>query len=61
MLDHGLAAARVRDPDVERVTVNSTRYGVPAYEKLGFRQTGPEREVNGIAFIPMAMQLAIET
>lgn len=61
LLDHGLAAARVRDPDLERVTVNSTRYGVPAYEKLGFRQTGPERDVNGIAFIPMAMQLAIET
>ena len=57
LLDHGLAVAREKDPDVERVTVNSTRYGVPAYEKLGFRQTGPERDVNGIVFIPMAMQL----
>lgn len=60
LLDHGLAAARERDPDVERVTVNSTRFGVPAYEKLGFRQTGPERSVNGIVFIPMAMQLETE-
>lgn len=60
LLDHGLAAARLRQPELERVTVNSTRYGVPAYEKLGFRQTGPEREINGIVFIPMAMQLAIE-
>ena len=57
LLDTALADARAADPDVERVTVNSSRYGVAAYEKLGFRQTGPERAVNGIVFIPMAMRL----
>lgn len=57
LLEHGLAAARAGNPSLARVTVNSTRFGVPAYERLGFRQTGPERSVNGIAFIPMAMQL----
>lgn len=57
LLDQGLAEARKRKPVVERVTVNSTRYGVPAYERLGFLQTGPERAVNGIVFIPMAMRL----
>ncbi|MCY4634059.1 MAG: GNAT family N-acetyltransferase [Acidobacteria bacterium] len=57
LLHAGLADARAANPDLERVTVNSSRYGVPAYEKLGFRQTGPERAVNGIAFIPMAMRL----
>lgn len=57
LLHAALADARGADSDLERVTVNSSRYGVPAYEKLGFRQTGPERAVNGIAFIPMAMQL----
>lgn len=56
-LDH----ARAADPDLERVTVNSSRYGVPAYERLGFRQTGPEREVDGISFIPMAKRLAAES
>lgn len=60
LLHAALADARAADPDLERVTVNSSRYGVPAYEKLGFRQTGPEREVNGIAFIPMAMQLVAD-
>ena len=59
LLDHGLAAARAEEPDLERVTVNSTRYGVPAYERLGFRQTGPERTVNNITFIPMAMKLPV--
>ncbi|MCE2515727.1 MAG: GNAT family N-acetyltransferase [Acidobacteria bacterium] len=57
LLDTALAAARAADPDVERVTLNSSRYGVAAYERLGFRQTGPERTVNGIVFIPMAMRL----
>lgn len=57
LLRAALADARAAAPDLERVTVNSSRYGVPAYEKLGFRQTGPERAVNGIVFIPMAMQL----
>ena len=58
LLAEALAVVRPARPDLERVTVNSSRYGVPAYEKLGFRQTGPERSVNGIVFIPMAHQLS---
>ena len=57
LLELALADARAANPDLARVTVNSSRFGVPAYEKLGFRQTGPERTVNGIVFIPMAKQL----
>jgi GNAT superfamily N-acetyltransferase len=57
LLKVALADARISGSEILRVTVNSSRYGVVAYEKLGFRQTGPERTVNGIAFIPMAMQL----
>ena len=60
LLNNALAEARVAQPDLERVTVNSSRHGVPAYEKLGFRQTGPQRSVNGIAFVPMAMRLESE-
>ena len=57
LFDRALRQARSAQPDVERVTMNSSRYGVKAYEKLGFRQTGPERSVNGIVFVPMAMRL----
>ena len=57
LFDRALQQARVTRPGVERVTMNSSRYGVAAYEKLGFRQTGPERSVNGIVFVPMAMRL----
>ena len=58
LLQKALEVMRTAKPDLERVTVNSSRYGVPAYEKLGFHQTGPERTVNGIAFIPMVLRLA---
>ena len=57
LFDRAVKQARVTRPDVERMTMNSSRYGVAAYEKLGFRQTGPERSVNGIVFVPMAMRL----
>mgnify|MGYP001110157222 FL=1 len=56
LLRAALKESRGTAADLERVTVNSSRYGVPAFEKLGFRQTGPERDVNGIAFNPMAMR-----
>ena len=53
------AVARVlRDnPVVDEVTVNASRYAVPAYEKLGFSVTGQEQTVNGIIFVPMAAAL----
>ena len=58
LLMRALSVARPAKPGLDRVTVNSSRFGVPIYEKLGFRQTGPERSVNGIVFIPMAHKLA---
>jgi len=57
LLRWALSAARPAATDLERVTVNSSRFGLPIYERLGFCQTGPERSVNGIVFIPMANQL----
>ena len=57
LLARAIAVARPAKPGLDRVTVNSSHFGVPAYERLGFRQTGPERAVNGIVFIPMAHQL----
>ena len=58
LLGRALTEARRLRPGLERVTINSSRHGVPAYERMGFRQTGPERAVSGIVFIPMAMRLA---
>ena len=60
LLDRAIAEARDRSGELERMTVNSSRYGVPAYKALGFRQTGPERSVDGMLFTPMAMRLDAE-
>ena len=57
LLEEATMQARSLGAELERITVNSSRYGVPVYEALGFRQTGPERTVNGIAFIPLAKRI----
>jgi GNAT superfamily N-acetyltransferase len=50
-----LAICRRERPDLTQITVNSSLYAVPIYEKLGFRQTKPEQVVNGIRFVPMVV------
>lgn len=35
------------------ITVNSSRYGVPIYEKLGFVKIEEEKEQDGLKFTPM--------
>ena len=42
---------------VESFTVNSTLYAVPVYQRFGFKPVGPRVEKNGIAFIPMGLEL----
>lgn len=37
------------------ITVNASRYALEAYRKLGFAETEPERETNGIRYIPMRL------
>ena len=38
----------------ETITVNSAPYGLPFYQRLGFKPTDHEQVVNGIRFTPMA-------
>ena len=45
------------NPAVEEVTVNSSPFAVPIYEKLGFIPIGPMQEQNGIRFTPMRFHL----
>ena len=42
------------------ITVNSSRYGVPIYEKLGFTKTEEEKEQDGLKFTPMKLVLKDE-
>lgn len=39
------------------ITVNSSPYAQPVYERLGFTAQGDEKTVNGITFIPMELKL----
>lgn len=39
--------------DSEKITVNSSPYAVPIYQKLGFCETDKEHVVNGLRFTPM--------
>lgn len=39
------------------ITVNSSRYGVPIYEKLGFEKIEDEKEQDGLKFTPMKLIL----
>ena len=42
------------------ITVNSSRYGVTIYEKLGFIKTEEEKEQDGLKFTPMKLVLKDE-
>jgi GNAT superfamily N-acetyltransferase len=41
---------------VSKITVNSSPYAQPIYEKLGFVKTAEKQEKDGIIFIPMMYQ-----
>lgn len=41
------------------ITVNSSRYAIPIYKKLGFEKIDEEKEKDGIKFTPMRLVLKI--
>ena len=52
-----LRRIRAAHPDVMTVLVHASRYAVPFYRRLGFRETGPEQEEHGIRYTPMRLEL----
>jgi len=48
---------RRRQPDVKRITVNSSPFAEPVYSRMGFKRTGPLQKKNGIIFVPMALEI----
>jgi len=51
---------RAHDPTLKDITVHAAPSAVRMYDRLGFRALGPEREQNGIRFVPMALALEPE-
>ncbi len=57
LLRRALEVCRRRNPEVSKVTVNSSPNAVVAYEKLGFRRAGPEKTEDQVRFVPMVLDL----
>ena len=57
LLDRALAICRERSPELGRVTVNSSPYAVPIYERLGFRVQEVEQIARGMRYVPMSLDL----
>jgi GNAT superfamily N-acetyltransferase len=53
LFQRSLEICRQSAMNLTKVTVNSSPYAVPIYEKLGFVRTDEEQLVNGIRFVPM--------
>lgn len=48
-----LADVRREDPEIVKITLNSSPYGLPFYLKIGLMPLEPEKTLNGIRFTPM--------
>lgn len=57
LFEEGLQRIRATVQDVRTVSVHASRYAVPFYERLGFREAGPEQERDGIRFTPMLLEV----
>lgn len=57
LLARAIARVRTDNPQLLKLTVNSSLYAKPIYEKLGFQATGAVTTINGIRFIPMQRSL----
>ena len=55
-----LMSVIMKDNENSYITVNSSRYGVLIYEKLGFVKMEEEKEQDGLKFTPMKLVLKDE-
>ena len=58
LLRMAIIECRARQPHLAALTVNSSLYANAIYQRLGFKDSGPARTVNGIVHVPMALTLA---
>ena len=55
-----LMSTVIDDNENSFITVNSSRYAIPIYEKIGFIKTEEEKEQDGLKFTPMKLVLKDE-
>lgn len=52
-----LADVRAENPELRRLALNSSPYGLPFYLRAGFQPADEERTINGIRFTAMVYDL----
>ena len=57
LLNRALDYILTSSPKTREVTVNSSQYAAPFYEKAGFIKTEDEKVIHGILHVPMALKL----
>lgn len=57
LFERAVSLARIKTPNLQYITVNSSPYAKDIYERLGFIATDSEQVVNGIRFIPMIYEI----
>jgi GNAT superfamily N-acetyltransferase len=57
LLERAVSLCRERKLDLTEIDVHSSLWAVAAYQSLGFKQTKPEQEKNGIRFVEIVRKL----
>ena len=57
LLKNAIEKCKALNPDILRISVNSSPNAVSAYRTMGFSAIEQEQAVNGIRFTPMALSL----
>ncbi len=52
-----LRQVQASNPNVRTVRVHASRYAVSYYHRLGFRETAPAQEQDGICYTPMSLKV----
>ena len=58
LMERALRICRQNNPTLAEVTVNSSPYARPVYQRLGFYATRLEQEKSGVRYIPMTRPIA---
>jgi hypothetical protein len=57
LLKLAISKACSSDPELSKLTVHSSPYAVPIYQKMGYRKTGEAAKEHGINYMPMELPL----
>ena len=57
LFSQAIQICQAHKPQPSEISVNSSSFAVPIYEKLGFDRVGGRQVRNGIGFVPMLLDL----